>query len=124
MRFGEPATASVTRATIWFRSRSTVNGFSRERCANELRAASGDCPPSSVRDRRVGSVYGSGPSVIEFSAEVFNRAGGGGVQGGECARYSRGISGSAQAALGWEVWGDGYIARTVGDQMTAEVSKT
>jgi putative transposase len=46
---------------------------------------------------------------IEFSAEVFNRAGGGGVQGGECARDSRGIPGVRKQLWGGKFWGTGIL---------------
>jgi hypothetical protein len=121
--FGVVADASIRGATIWFGRRSPKKIDSPGRGARtSLRAPSRDCPTSWVRNRRVGGGYGLWPPFFEFFAEVFNRASGGGDA--VSARETRMALPKVRKQL-WvgESGEDGSVASTVGDQVTAEVSK-
>ena len=59
---------------------------------------------------------------FEFSTEVFDWAGGGAVESGQCAGDSGGISEVRKQLWGGEFWEDGYFARTVGDKVTADLA--
>jgi REP element-mobilizing transposase RayT len=103
-RFGGAANASITRATIWFRGRSSKNGFSREEVREqvcELLLEIARHHGFEIEELEVDTDHGH--LFLSFPPEcsIGQVAG----QRGECARDSRGITGRAQATLGWRVWG-------------------
>lgn len=124
-RFGGTATASMTRATFWFGRRSTINGFSRERCANkfascfwrEIARHHGFEIEELEVDTDHGHLFLSFPPKYSIGQVV-------GVFKAMSAQEIRAaFPGVRKQLWGGEFGENGYVARTVGDPVTAEVSK-